>query len=68
MDQPKALEKALEAGFRRRFGSVLHYQWIFSDGTADMEQGLKGTAALVESLQSEAGVQGSLGYLSLIHI
>ena len=62
MDQPKALEKALEAGFRRRFGSVLHYQWIFSDGSADMEAGLKGTAALVESLQSEAGVQGSQGY------
>ena len=41
MDQPKALEKALEAGFRRRFGSVLHYQWIFSDGSADMEAGLK---------------------------
>ena len=62
MDKTKALEKALGAGFRRRFGSVLHYQCIFSDGTVDMEEGLKGSAALVESLQSEAGVQGAQGY------
>ena len=45
MDQPKALEKAHEAGFHRRFGSELHNQWILSDDTAHMEAGLKRTAA-----------------------
>ena len=37
-------------GFRRRFGEVLHYQWIYGDGSFDLAERVTGSVGHADEL------------------